>query len=83
MAKGAGMDSVGLKNLVVGLILGIGVGAVAIRYLGFTDYLSQHWLLKLAFGYGCWTVGMLFWMVLQLVIRRSSARRPGTNRNRH
>jgi hypothetical protein len=69
------VDSVGLKHTVIGLVLGIGVGILAIRLLGLGVYLHEHWLIKLAFGYGCWTVGMLLWVIVQLVGRRFMATR--------
>jgi hypothetical protein len=65
------VDSVGLKHTVIGLVLGIGIGVFAIRYLGLAVYLNEHWLIKLAFGFGCWTVGMLVWIIGQLIVRRA------------
>lgn len=76
------MDSVGLKNLLVGLVLGIGLGTAAIRWLGFGTYVAQHGLLKLAFGYGCWTAGMLLWTIVSLVRNRWRPTRTGSAKGR-
>jgi hypothetical protein len=71
------VDSVGLKHTVAGLVLGIGIGVFAISELGLSAYVNEHWLIKLAFGFGCWTVGMLLWVIVQMVLRRAVGSRTG------